>query len=121
MKKILIALIAGLFLSFSALAAVDLNKATQSELEGVKGIGPVKAKAIIDYRTKNGSFKSIDELDKVPGFGKATVDKVKAEVSVGSAPAAAKADKPAKDVKAAAPAAPAAPAAAPAAKDKAKK
>ena len=50
--------------------AVDLNKATQAELEALKGIGEVKAKAIVDYRTKHGPFKSADDLDKVKGVGK---------------------------------------------------
>jgi len=116
MKKFLLVLmiVVAFSLSASVWAAVDLNKATQAELEGVKGIGPAKAKAIIDYRTKNGPFKTVDDLDKVSGFGKKTVDKVKAEITVGNAPAAAPAVKADKAAKAAAPAAPAA-------KDKAKK
>lgn len=109
MKKFLLVLmsVVAFSLSASVWAAVDLNKGTQTELETVKGIGPAKAKAIIDYRTKNGPFKSVDDLDKVTGFGKKTVDKVKSEITVGGAPAA--------------PAAKAAPAAPAAAKDKAKK
>lgn len=103
MKKFLLVLMSVIAFSLSApvLAAVDLNKATQAELESVKGIGPAKAKAIIEYRNKNGAFKSVDDLDKVHGFGKKTVDKVKAEVTVGgaAAPAPAKADKPMKDAK----------------------
>ncbi|MFM9912384.1 MAG: ComEA family DNA-binding protein [Methylophilaceae bacterium] len=109
MKKFLLVLMSVIAFSLSApvMAAVDLNKATQAELEGVKGIGPAKAKAIIDYRTKNGAFKSVDDLDNVKGFGKKTVDKVKADLSVGGAAAAApapvkaekKADKPMKDAK----------------------
>jgi competence protein ComEA len=116
MKKLLLVLISVFAFSVSAWAAVDLNTATQAELETVKGIGPVKAKAILEYRKKNGNFKSVDELDNVPGFGKKTVDAVKKEVSVGTATAAAagKADKVVKDAKAAAPV----PAAAPSGKDK---
>ncbi len=117
MKKFLLVLLSAVAFSLSASvwAAVDLNNASQAELETVKGIGPAKAKAIIDYRTKNGSFKSIDDLDKVPGFGKKTVDAVKKDITVGNANAAAagKAQKTVKDAKPAAPAA--------AAKDKAKK
>lgn len=118
MKKFLLVVmsVVAFALSASVWAAVDLNKATQAELEGVNGIGPAKAKAIIDYRTKNGPFKSVDDLDKVSGFGKKTVDKVKADITVGNATAAAagKPEKAVKDAKAAVPAAPAA-------KDKAKK
>jgi len=65
-----------------AIAAVNINTATQSELEAVKGLGPEKAKAIIMYREANGNFKHLDELDKVKGFGKASVEKLKAELSV---------------------------------------
>jgi competence protein ComEA len=65
-------------------AVVDINTATQSELEAVRGLGPSKAKAIIEYREKNGPFKSVDDLDNVKGFGKATVDKLKSELTVGA-------------------------------------
>ncbi len=113
MKKILLALTMALTFATSAFAAVDLNTANQQQLEALKGIGPGKAKAIIDYRTKNGPFKTAEDLMKVPGIKEGTFSKIKSEVSVGGK-AAAPAAKPA-----AAPAAkPAAPAAAPAEKKK---
>ena len=68
----------------TALAAVNINTATQSELESVKGLGASKAKAIIEYREKNGAYKSVDDLDKVKGFGKASIDKLRADLSVGA-------------------------------------
>lgn len=98
MKNLLWALVASLVFSTSAFAAVDLNTASQAELETVKGIGPAKAKAIIEFRKKSGGFKSVDDLDKVEGFGKKTVDSVRKEITVGNAKAAA-AGKPAKSVK----------------------
>jgi competence protein ComEA len=67
------------------MAAVDLNLATQSELESVKGIGPTKAKNIIAHRDKNGPFKSVDDLAGVKGFGKASVEKLKPELAVSGA------------------------------------
>ncbi len=70
------------FLVGSVWAAVNINTATQSELESVKGLGPSKAKAIIEYREKNGLFKSVDDLDKVKGFGKSSVEKLKGELAV---------------------------------------
>jgi competence protein ComEA len=70
-------------ITFPAFAAVNINTATQSELEAVKGLGPAKAQAIIQYREANGSFKQLDELDNVKGFGKASIDKLKGELSVG--------------------------------------
>jgi competence protein ComEA len=77
-----------LLFAVQALAAVDINKAGQAELESVKGIGPKKAKSILEYREKNGPFKSVDDLAKVKGFGKASMAKVRASLSVAEAPAA---------------------------------
>jgi len=81
MKKFLGCFMAGLLLSVSAWAAVDINTATQSELEAVKGIGPAKAKSIVEYRRKNGPFKKVDALAEVKGFGKASVAKLKGELN----------------------------------------
>jgi competence protein ComEA len=80
-------LTAGL-MAFPAFAAVNVNTATQSELEAVKGLGPAKAKAIITYREAHGGFKSLDELDNVKGFGKASIEKLQDELTV--APQSAK-------------------------------
>lgn len=83
MKRIIGTLYLSLGLAFGAQAAVDLNTATQSELESVKGLGPAKAKAIIEYRQKNGPFKSVNDLDKVKGFGQASIRKLASELTVG--------------------------------------
>ena len=48
---------------------VDINRAASAELQAVKGIGPVLAKKIIDYRSKNGYFQTIQELAKIDGIG----------------------------------------------------
>lgn len=76
-----ILVVAGM-VALPAFAAVNINTATQSELEMVRGVGPAKAKAIISYRETNGNFKTIDELDNVKGFGKASVEKLKDDLSV---------------------------------------
>lgn len=73
--------LAGL-VAFPVFAALNINTATQSELEVVKGLGPAKAKAIITYRETHGNFKHLDDLDNVKGFGKASVEKLKEELSV---------------------------------------
>jgi competence protein ComEA len=85
MKKLLLALVAFFALSFGAFAAVNLNTATKEELDTVKGIGPVKAQAIIDYRNQHGPFKSVDDLKNVKGFGDKTVAKMRSELSVSGA------------------------------------
>jgi competence protein ComEA len=84
MKKILFACFALCLMAFAGLASavVDLNTATAAELDALKGVGPAKAKAIIDYREKNGPFKSVDELDKVKGFGIKTVEKLRPDITV---------------------------------------
>ena len=61
---------------------VNLNTANKDELESVKGIGPTKAQAILDYRSKNGSFKTVDDLKNIKGFGEKTLAKLKPELSV---------------------------------------
>jgi competence protein ComEA len=65
-----------------AFAAVNINTATQKELESLDGIGPVKAKAIVDYRAKNGPFKSLDDVKKVGGIKDATFDKMKGDIAI---------------------------------------
>lgn len=106
MKKMMFLFFAAFLTLFSglALAAVDINSATASDLESVKGIGPAKAKAIIDYREKNGPFKSVDDLKGVKGFGVKTIDKLRPELSVGGGAAAAPAVIPAPSAPKAAPA-----------------
>ena len=92
MKKWLLVLLAFFAFSGMALAAVNLNTGSKAELEAVKGIGPVKAQAIIDYRTKKGPFKTVDDLKNVKGFGDKTVAKMRSELTVGgAAPAKAEA------------------------------
>ena len=116
-KKIL-AVVAMLYAAV-AFAAVDVNKATAAELDGIKGIGPGISTKILDER-KKGNFKDWNDfIERVKGVGETNAAKFSAEgMTVGgagykgaapAAPAAKKDDKPA----AAKPAAAAAPAAAP--------
>ena len=79
MKKLLILLI---LLSLSLWAAININTADKETLTQLKGIGPVKAKAIVDYRETHGKFHKVDELTNVKGIGPKTVEKIRAEVTV---------------------------------------
>jgi competence protein ComEA len=76
-----------------AYAAVDVNTANEDALRGIKGIGPAKAKAILDERTAHGPFKDPADLGKrVKGLGGHTVERLQAEgLAVGPAGAAANA------------------------------
>lgn len=63
------------------ISKVNINKADITTLQTLNGIGEVKAKAIIDYRNKNGKIKNINELSKVSGIGESTLEKLKGLVS----------------------------------------
>jgi competence protein ComEA len=131
-KKILAGMLA--LFAAAAFAAVDANKATQAELETIKGIGPSISTKILDER-KKGAFKDWpDMVERVKGVGEGNAAKFSAEgltvngasfagaPAKAAAPAAKKDDKPAAkadDKKSAAPAA--APAASASKADKAKK
>ena len=85
MKKLLLILLAFFAFSGMAIAAVNLNTASKDELQAVKGIGPKKADAIIEFRKKNGPFKTVDDLKNVKGFGDKSVDSIRSELTVESA------------------------------------
>jgi len=63
-------------------APVNLNSATLDQLATLPGIGPKVAERILEYRTKNGGFKKIEELMNVKGIGEKSFLKIKPLVSV---------------------------------------
>lgn len=82
MKKIFLILVVFFGFNLSVLAGVDINTASQADLESVKGLGPVKAKAIIEYRNQHGMFKSVEELANVKGIGAGILKRLGDQVSV---------------------------------------
>jgi competence protein ComEA len=61
---------------------VNVNTATETELETLPGIGPVTAAEIIAYRTEHGPFPTVDALDDVSGIGPATMEQLRPLVTV---------------------------------------
>lgn len=62
--------------------SVNINESSIEELTTISGIGESKAKAIIEYRTTNGLFKSIEEIKNVSGIGDKLYDKIKAYITI---------------------------------------
>ncbi len=56
---------------------VNINQATVKELSSLPGIGKKRAEAIIAYREKNGKFSTIEDIKKVEGIGKDTLERIK--------------------------------------------
>lgn len=92
MKKIKGFLVAAL-LGVSSLvwaASIDINTADAKTLETLHGIGPAKAKAIVEYRAQHGAFKSVDDLAAVEGIGSKLLTQLRGELTVGGSAGAAK-------------------------------
>lgn len=63
-------------------ALINVNSASATELEALPGVGEVIAQAIVDYRTENGPFASVDQLLDVSGIGDATLESIRELVTV---------------------------------------
>ncbi len=61
---------------------INLNTADLAELQQLSGVGAKKAQDIIDYRSENGNFKSVEDLGKVSGFGPKTLEKLRDSIVV---------------------------------------
>jgi len=83
-------LIASLLPVFAWAGPVDINKADAATIaKELNGIGLSKAQAIVAWREKNGSFKSVDDLRKIKGIGAKTLEKNRSNIRVEAAAAAA--------------------------------
>jgi competence protein ComEA len=60
---------------------LNVNTASVEELETLPYIGEVKAKAIVEYREKNGPFRSPEDLLDVPGIGEKTLEKIRGKIT----------------------------------------
>lgn len=85
-RRLLLAAALSLCLSplASLAAGVNINTADAAELERVKGIGPAKAKAIVEYRNANGPFARVADLKNVPGIGEKTLEQIRRRLTVKS-------------------------------------
>ncbi len=61
---------------------ININTADEKELQNIRGVGPVIAGRIVEYRTNNGAFQSIEEIKKVRGIGEKTFEKMKDSITV---------------------------------------
>ncbi len=68
--------------SYPESGMVNINKANNIELESLPGIGPVTAQSIIDYRNKNGLFRTKEELKNVTGIGEKKYEKIERFISI---------------------------------------
>ena len=66
----------------AAPGVVNVNTATAEELEMLPGIGPSKARAILEARQQKGRFQSLDELEEVKGIGRSTVEQLRPYATV---------------------------------------
>ena len=86
MMKFVLSLLATAILAVAAWAAepVNVNTASAEEIAAnLKGIGPSKARLIVEYREANGSFMHVDELINVKGIGIKTIDQNRGMILVG--------------------------------------
>ncbi|OGD66977.1 hypothetical protein A3F08_00190 [Candidatus Berkelbacteria bacterium RIFCSPHIGHO2_12_FULL_36_9] len=61
---------------------ININTASVDELDSLSGIGPAKARAIIDYRNSHKGFKSTSELRNVKGIGESIYSQIKDQISI---------------------------------------
>jgi len=68
------------------LHSVDLNTATEKQLEQLPGVGPTTAKAIVEFRTKAGRFRRIEDLLVIRGISESKLEKIRPYVIIGAPP-----------------------------------
>jgi competence protein ComEA len=87
-RVLVLALLAGLIPAASWAGPVDVNTANASMIaKELDGIGPAKAQAIVEYREKNGPFRTADDLLKVDGIGQKVLDQNRGNIRLDKAAA----------------------------------
>lgn len=61
---------------------VNINTASLQELQGIPGVGPAKAQAILEYRESTGLFQKVEDLKHISGFGEKTIERLKNFITV---------------------------------------
>jgi len=82
MKKIILSMVLLMFMVSAAWAKVNINTASVAELEGLPGIGPSKAEAIVKHRDDNGKFQKVGDIVLVKGIGDKLFKKISSEIEV---------------------------------------
>ena len=77
MKKLLMIIFSSLISAGAANAFVNINTATQEELQTLQGITAAKAEAIIHYRSKAGAFRRVEDVKNIEGIDATTMDMMK--------------------------------------------
>jgi competence protein ComEA len=67
----------------AAAAPININSASETELEALPGIGPALAARIVEHRERNGPFRSVDELEIISGISDRMVDELRPYLSIG--------------------------------------
>jgi competence protein ComEA len=63
-------------------APLNLNTATLAQIDSLPGVGPAKAAAILQYREEHGLFVTVEDLARVPGFGAASVSRLRQRLTI---------------------------------------
>lgn len=61
---------------------ININRASRKTLETLPLIGPKRAAGIVAFRKRNGTFRTVDDLDSVPGIGKKIISRIRGYVTV---------------------------------------
>lgn len=82
MVTLALVIICGLPLNTFAADTININTATITQLQSIKGVGPKTADKIIKYREQHGQFKKLEELCKIQGIGEKSLKKMADQICI---------------------------------------